>query len=138
MWQSARLLFWAAVLAAQGCISSSVVLQVHGDGRGKAVVTSRVFVSGIGNVDRAFGTPVRITASTFESAPDGGIRATTIEFDDLKKLRLAFPLDFSVPGHTTFYMSGIGNDGVITFGVRPHENGDEMPQTQAPPDTEIY
>src|SRR5215471_14531613 len=150
---SARLLLGAIVLATQGCVSSSVILQVHADGRGRATVTSRVFMSGIkafdslfpppapaetprpeallpeplpGDVDRAFGTSVRVASSTFESAQDGGIRTTTVEFDDIKKVRLAFPLEFSLPGTTFYGISGIDDGGAITFAVKPHENGDEM------------
>ncbi len=150
---SARPLVAILALAAQGCINSSLVLHVHADGSGQGVVTSRLSVSGMqafdslfsseppktaptlqellpaplpGTVEREFGTTVRLVSSTVEPSSDGGTRRTVVDFDDVRKLRLAFPLGFALPGNTFSAMMGVGTDSTITFSVRPHENGDQL------------
>lgn len=153
---SARPLLVVLALATQGCINSSLVLHVNADGSGQAVVTSRIVVAGMqafdslfpaqppqppqappsagellmtplpGMVDRAFGTSVRLVSSTMERSADGGTRRTVVDFSDVRNLRLTFPPEFALPGNTFSAMSGIGNDGVITFSIRQHENGDRL------------
>ena len=150
---SARLLPLALILATPACISSSIVLHVNADGTGKAVVTSRVSLSGIqaldsvfpdaapkappkleellpaaspGAVTRAFGMPVRLTSSTLSADADGGVRTTVVEFDDITRLRLAVPSDLSVPGDAAYGFPWAADDAVITFTRQPHPNGDEM------------
>jgi hypothetical protein len=137
---SARPLLAVLALAVQGCINSSLVLHVHADGSGQAVVTSRVSATGVqaldslfsseppkalptvqellpaplpGTIDRGFGTTVRLVSSTVDPSPDGGTRQTVVEFDDVRKLRLVFPFDFSMPGNTFSAMRGIDSGGVI-------------------------
>lgn len=150
---SARLLPPLFTLAASGCISSSIVLHVNADGTGKATVTSHVYGSAIqafdslfpdntpkappkleellpapqpGTVERAFGAPVRLASSTLEGTADGGIRKTVVEFDDITRVRLAFPSDLSLPGGRFFGSSSIAEIPVVTFARRPHPNGDDM------------
>src|SRR5215472_5833575 len=149
-----RLLMFLCAAAAQGCMNMALVLHVNSDGSGRAVLTSRAYVSGIeafdslfpgtppakpptadellpaplpGAVDRVFGTPVRLVSSTLEPAADGGTRTTVVDFDDITRMRLVFPPDIAMPGQVFFGASGLGEHGsAITFSRRAHENGDEL------------
>jgi hypothetical protein len=143
-----------AAAVAQGCINSAVVFHVNADGSGRAVVTSHVYVAGVeafdsifsdakpqaaprltellpeptpGGVEHAFGTPVRLVSSTLERAPDGGIRKTIVDFDDITRVRLTFPPEFALPSGAAFFGLAIGEQPpVFTFAHRHHPDGDEM------------
>jgi len=151
----ARLLLILCAVAVQGCINSTVLLHVKADGSGRALVTSRVYVAGVeafdtifsdrrpnapptltellpeptpGAVEHAMGTPVRLVSSALEKAPDGGIRRTIVDFDDITRVRLTFPPEFALPsGSAVFFGLAIGEQTpVITFARRQHPNGDEL------------
>src|SRR6185369_11672697 len=137
-------------LTAQACMSSTLVLHVRPDGGGHARITSRVFEPSIrafdslfpevkadaptlaellpapseGELERDFGTRVRLASTSLDKAADGGTRVTIVEFEDVTKLRLAFPPVFSVPVGASFSMPGIDESAVVTFSTKPHENGD--------------
>ncbi len=139
-------------LTAQSCMSSSLVLHVAPDGSGHARITSRVFEAGIraydslfpgtpveaprleellpapseGELQRSFGARVRLASTRLEKAADGGIRTTLVDFDDVTQLRLVFPPVFSVPANHSFGMTGVGDAPVITFAMKPHQNGDRL------------
>src|SRR5215467_1387347 len=151
----ARLVPILCAAAAQACINSAVLLHVNADGTGRAVVTSRIYFSGVqafdslfsdtrtvtaptvgellpepspGAAERAFGTPVRLISSTLENAPDGGVRKTIIDFDDIRRVRLTFPPEFALPSGTSSF-AGIAfgsQPPVMTFSRRSHPNGDEL------------
>jgi hypothetical protein len=155
------------VLALQACISDRLVLYVRPDGTGQAVITARVFESAIraldslfpvpptpppppkleellpppseGELQRAFGTRVRMASTELQKAVDGGIRTTVVDFDDITNLQLTFPPMLSVPAGTSFGIDAVGAAPVITFAVKPHENGDQlllvrMPDQRIAPD----
>ena len=156
----ARLLLILCAAAAQGCLDSSLVLHVKADRSGRAVLTSRVYTRGIqafdslfpdsppkkvptldellpapmpGGVDRVFGTPVRLVSTTVDVSADGGTRTTTVDFDDIRMVRLMFPPDISTPGHVFFSASGVGEGNTpITFSIRRHDNGDELLMVKMP------
>jgi hypothetical protein len=140
-----------SALAAQACMSSTLILHVRLDGTGQAIVRSQVFDAGIrafdamfperpiaapkleellpamseGELQREFGSPVRLASTKLDKTPDGGIRTTIIDFDDVRTLRLRFPPVFMSMSQG-FGMDGIGDQPVITFAVKPHENGDRL------------
>jgi len=150
----ARLLLILCAASVQGCVNSTVLFHVTADGKGRAVVTSRVYFAGVeafdsifsdrrpnapptltellpeptpGAVERAMGTPVRLVSSTVEKAPDGGIRRTIVDFDDVTRVRLTFPPEFALPSGSAFFGLAIGEQTpVITFARRQHPNGDEL------------
>jgi hypothetical protein len=148
----ARALAGMLGLAAQACMSSTLVLHVRPDGSGYARITSRVFEPSIrafdslfpevqkeaptlaellpapseGELERNFGTRVKLASTSLEKAADGGTRITVVEFEDVTKLRMAFPPVFSVPVGTSFGMSGLDEAPVLTFATKPHENGDRL------------
>jgi hypothetical protein len=139
-------------VTAQACMSSTLVLHVRPDGSGQARITARVFEPAIrafdslfperpaeapkleellpepseGGLQRDFGTRVRLAATKLEKTSDGGVRTTLVEFDDVRQLRLVFPPIFSVPAGSSFSMAGISEAPVITFAMKPHENGDRL------------
>lgn len=147
-------------LTLQACLSSSLVLQVAPDGHGRAIITSRLYERQF----RAFqellaiapselksaedsltpptdqqlaallGGPVKIEDTTLENTADGVVRTTVVSFADVTRLRLTFPPVLSVPGHAEFG-AGTTESPVMTFSMRPHENGDRlllvhMPETR--------
>ena len=140
-----------SALSAQACMSSSLILHVMPDGTGQAIVKSQVFDAGIrafdamfperpaeapkledllpamseGELQREFGALVRLSSTKLDKTPDGGVRTTTIDFDDIRALRLRFPPVFMSMSHG-FGMDGIGDQPLITFAVKPHENGDRL------------
>jgi hypothetical protein len=71
-----------------------------------------------------FGAPVRVASTRLDKAADGGVRTTIVEFDDVTKLQLTFPPMFAPNGF--FGISGIDRPALITFAVKPHENGDRL------------
>jgi hypothetical protein len=142
-----------AALATQACMSSALVLHVRPDGSGQAVITSRVFESSVrafdalfperppegpkledllpapseGELQQEFGAPVRLGSTKLDKLTDGGIRITTVEFDDVTRLQLRFPPLVMLGGtHGGFSMSGMGDQPLITFATKPHENGDRL------------
>ncbi len=138
-------------LSAPACMSSTLVLHVMPDGTGQAIVRSQVFEPGIrafdamfperpaeapkledllpamseGELQREFGAFVRLASTKLDKTPDGGIRTTTIDFDDITRLRLRFPPVFMSMSQG-FGLDGIGDQPIITFAVKPHENGDRL------------
>jgi hypothetical protein len=150
----ARLLLILCAASVQGCINSTVLFHDTADGKGRAVVTSRVYFAGVeafdslfsdrrpnapptltellpeptpGAVEHAMGTSVRLVSSTLEKAPDGGIRRTIVDFDDVTRVRLTFPPEFALPSGSAFFGLAIGEQTpVITFARRQHTNGDEL------------
>lgn len=142
----------AAAFAAQACMSSTLVLHVMPDGSGHAVITSQVFESGLrafdamfpespkeapkleeelpapgeGLLQQAFGTRVRLASTKLEKAVDGGVRTTVVEFDDITKLQMAFPPVFAMVAQGGFGFSGISEKPLVTFSIKPHENGDRL------------
>src|SRR5437762_4754692 len=160
----------ALTLLLQACLSSSVVLHVAPDGSGRAVITSRVYeealqdfqaIFSVAPADRKsaedsmptpdeddlssqFGTAVGLVSSDLEKTADGVIRRTIVTFPDITQLRIQFPPVLSVPAEGAFGMNGVSEPPVITFAMRPQENGDRlllvrMPDTrteneQNPPD----
>lgn len=147
----------AAALAAQGCMSSSLVLHVMADGSGRAIITSRVFESGVrafddifaekpseppqladllpamseSEIQHEFGPHVRLGSTRLDKAVDGGTRTTTIDFDDVTQLRLRFPPVFMSISHATG-LEGLGDQPVLTFTRKPHENGDQVLRVRLP------
>src|SRR5215471_8220130 len=143
-----------AVLVSQACIASTVVLHVRPDGSGRATITTRLSLSGMRAFDAifaadgtaprrppqveeelpppsesslqySFGTPVRLAATRLDKTSDGGARITEVEFDDIRKVQMQFPpLFLTVAGH--FNVTGVQEAALMTFAVRPHENGDRM------------
>src|SRR6266508_4815090 len=106
----------------QGCIANTVVLHVAPDGHGRAVITSRVFEPALhafdsmfsespkhaptedqmpppsqGALTAQFGAPVMLASTKLDKAPDGVIRTTVVEFADVTRLRMSFPLAFALP-----------------------------------------
>src|SRR5438093_5727666 len=104
-------------LLTQGCIASTLLLRVRADGSGQAIITTSLFESSVRafdtllgsrgapmprppnveeelpapgqtELDRQFGTPVRIVSTRLDKAPDGGVRTTTIAFEDVTKLQM--------------------------------------------------
>ena len=160
------LLVLLLALSVQGCMASSLVLHVMADGSGQAIITTRMYESGVrafdsmfpespkqppkleemlpppdeGQLEGTFGARVRIASTKLEKAADGGVRTTTVDFDDVTKFHLVFPPVFLLSGmHGSFGMSGIGDAPLITFEMKPHENGDrlllvKMPDQRIQPD----
>ncbi|HYT76705.1 MAG TPA: hypothetical protein VEL79_18250 [Vicinamibacterales bacterium] len=153
-----RRLVQAALLlpfAVQACMSSTLVLKVRPDGSGQAVITTRVFESGIraldslfpapptpppppkleellprpseGGLERGFGARVRLASTQLQKDTNGGVRTTVVEFDDVTSLHLTFPPVMATPAGTSFgNVTGVQAAPVITFAVKAHENGDRL------------
>lgn len=151
-----------AALAGQGCVSSSLVLHVFADGHGRGVITTRLYESslrafdaifpesappipieqelaplGDGELERIFGQRVRIESTKLDKTGDGVVRTTTVEFDDITRLRLMFPPVFGVPSGATVGMrvGGLTDPPVIRFAMKPHENGDRVLLVRLPDET---
>ena len=152
-----RLAGFVALLTAftlQGCIATTLVLHVAPDGHGRAVITSRVFEPalhafdsmfsdspkhakteeqlpppGLGELRQQFGAPVTLASTKLDKVPDGVIRTTVVEFDDVTKLRMGFPPAFAVPSG-----GSVGMGGVVTFAMKPHDNGDRLLLVRLPDD----
>jgi WD40-like Beta Propeller Repeat len=136
----------------QACMASSLVLHVQPDGSGQAEIKARVFESGMrafdslfpgtptppakleellpppqpGQLEREFGTRVRLVSSDLKKDPDGGTRTTLVAFDDVTALRLMFPPVTAMPAGSHFSLIGVPDTPVITFAVKAHENGDRL------------
>jgi hypothetical protein len=157
----AGLVMVVLAVAAQGCVSSSLVLQVFSDGHGRARLTTRLSESSLrafdaifpesgppgkieeempplsaGELEQLFGQRVRIVSTTLDKAADGAIRTTIAEFDDITKLRLTFPPVFGLPSGASMGMSigGLTEPPVVRFAMKPHENGDRLLLVQLPDD----
>ena len=142
-----------SALAAQACMSGTLLLHVMPDGSGHAVITSRVFESAVrafdglfpekpaeapkleellpapgeGELQQELGARVRLASTKLDKLTDGGIRTTTLDFDDVTQLQLRFPPLVMLGGtHGGFSMSGMGDEPLITFAMKPHENGDRL------------
>src|SRR5260221_75308 len=142
-----------SALATQACMSSTQLLYVMPDGSGHAVITSRVFESAVrafdglfpekaaeapkleellpapseGEVQREFGARVRLASTKLDKLTDGGLRTTTLDFDDVTQLQLRFPPLVMLGGtHGGFSMAGMRDEPLITFAMKPHENGDRL------------
>jgi WD40-like Beta Propeller Repeat len=147
-----------AVLLAQGCMASTVVLHVRPDFSGRATITTRLYLSGMrafdgifaaqgiapprppqveeelpapteGSLRMAFGTNVKVASTRLDAATDGGIRTTEVDFDDIRKLQMPFPPVFAPGGSGRDFslaMSGVTEAALMTFAIRPHENGDRL------------
>jgi WD40 repeat protein len=148
-------------LTLQGCLSSSLALHVAPDGRGRAVIISRVYeqalqdfqtVFSVAPEDRKsaedsmpppteedlsaqFGTPVLLESTELEKTAEGVIRTTVVTFPDITQVHLQFPPVLSLPSSGAFGMSGVSEPPVITFAMRPHENGDRLLIVRMPDDT---
>lgn len=143
----------AAVSTLQGCIASTVVLHVAPDGHGRAVITARVYEPalhafdsmfsespkhakgdeqlpppGPGEMTKQFGAQVRLASSKLDRTSDGVIRTTVVEFDDVRALRIPFPPLLAMPSgmHYTIGIGGLTDQPLITFDIKPHENGDRL------------
>src|SRR5262245_43773289 len=108
----------AALLTLQGCMSSAIVLYVRPDKTGRAVITTRLDLAsmrafdgmfpgqppqrppqieeelpppGQGQLESAFGARVRVASTKLDKLADGGVRTTTVEFDDVTALQMMFP-----------------------------------------------
>jgi hypothetical protein len=147
-----RLLPLLAALAAQACVSSTLVFHVMADGSGHAVIASRIFEPGLkafdamfpespkelpkledalpvpsdGALERAFGAPVRRASTRLDKTADGGVRTTVVDFDDITKIHLVFPPIFSLPAGSHFDIAAFTGTPLITFALKPHENGDRL------------
>jgi hypothetical protein len=158
-----RLAGFAALLMAftlQGCIATTVVLHVAPDGHGRAVITSRVFEPalhafdsmfsespkhakteeelpppGVGEISQQFSAPVTLSSTKLEKVPDGVIRTTVVDFDDVTKLRMGFPPAFAVPSGGFFGLGGLGDQPVVTFAMKRHDNGDRLLLVRLPDNT---
>src|SRR5258705_12305263 len=112
-----RIVAIISAFAAQACMSSTLLLHVKPDGSGQAVITSRVFESGIrafdglfperpaaapkleellpamseGELQRELGARVRLVSTKLDKATDGGVRTTIVDFDNVTELRVRFP-----------------------------------------------
>jgi hypothetical protein len=146
-----------AVVLAQGCMASAVVLHVRPDGSGRATITTRLYLSGMrafdamfvasgeapkrppqveeelpppgeGSLRMAFVTEVRLASTRLDTAPDGGIRTTEVEFDDIRKVQMQFPPVFAPGGSGVHFdlLTGATEAPLLTFSMRPHENGDRL------------
>jgi hypothetical protein len=145
----------AAVLGS-GCVATTVLLHVRPDGSGHATITSRLYLSGMrafdalfaatgegprrppqieeemqppgeGTLRMAFGTTVRLESTKLDKVPDGGVRITEIEFEDVRKLQMMFPpMGLVLGGAHAFGTNGLTEAPLMTFSIRPHENGDRM------------
>src|SRR5438093_7301173 len=144
-------------LLTQGCIASTLLLRVRADGSGQPIITTSLFESSVRafdtllgsrgapmprppnveeelpapgqtELDRQFGTPVRIVSTRLDKAPDGGVRTTTIAFEDVTKLQMLFPPIFLGPGMHGFGFgfSGMTELPLMTFSIKPHENGNRL------------
>ena len=146
------LLMLMGALAAQACLSSTLLLRVKSDGSGSAVIAARIFESGLksfdamfpdspkepfnleaelaapadGELERQFGAPVHLVDTRLDKAEDGGMRTTVVEFGDVTKLRLTFPPVFGTTGSGFRGTGGLSDPAVITFALKPHENGDRL------------
>jgi hypothetical protein len=142
-------------LAAQGCVESTMLMKVRPDGSGHLTLTTRLHLSGMRAIDQlfaadsmaprrppqieeelpapgdnqlaqAFGTPVTVVSTKLDRATDGGIRTTEIEFADVRRLQMIFPPIAGLPAQTSIRSTLLGQSALMTFTMRPHEDGDAL------------
>ncbi len=143
-----RLIVVVAILILPGCADSIVILHVSPDGHGRAVITTRLYEANLrafdgmftgsptqtpldqelpppeeGGLARQFGTGVKLASSKFEKTPDGAMRTSIVEFEDVTKLRMDIVPAF---GGATVHVGGITDQPVISFAMKPHDNGDRL------------
>ena len=149
-----RLLAFGMLLslaALQGCIDSTVVFHVSPDGHGRAVVTSRLYTAGVlafdkmfeasprlvnpedelpapseGALVQTFGAPIKLASTKIDKTSDGALRTTIVEFSDIRQVKLIFPPVFALPGKGFVGLDGLSDAPLITFAIKPHENGDRL------------
>ena len=152
MKRPAGLIALLMAFAVQGCIASTVVLHVAPDGHGRAVITSRLFEPAMHAFDsmfsespshakaqdllpppspadlaEQFGAAVTLASTKLDLLQDGALRTTVVEFEDVTRLRIAFPPIFAMPGERDrFGMGGVSDRPVISFAIKPHDNGDRL------------
>lgn len=143
------------MIAASSCISTTVLLHVRPDGSGHATLTTRLYLSNMrafdamfagqdnapsrppkleeelpavsqGDLAMTFGAPVQLVSTRLDTAADGGVRTTDVEFDDVRKLQMIFPPIFGGGMGVGMGVTGISERPLMTFAIRPHENGDRM------------
>ena len=147
----APLLVLSVFIATAGCMDSSLVLHISPDGHGRAVMTTRVYEAGLRAFDalvpgpftptaieqevpppdengltRKFGTRVRLVSSKFEKTSDGASRTTVVEFPDITELRVPFPPVFGMGATSHIDVPGLDAEPIISFAMKPHENGDRL------------
>jgi hypothetical protein len=76
----------------------------------------------------AFGTRVQMVSTRLDKTGDGGIRTTEIAFDDVRQLQMVFPPFFATAGQGMggFGFSGLREPPLMTFAMRPHDDGDRV------------
>jgi len=131
-------------------VDTSIVLHVAADGHGRAVMTTRMYEAGLRAFDslfsntprttpidqelptpsdselsRVFGAQVKLASSKLDRTVDGAIRTSVAEFQDVRALRMIFPPSFTVGGG---FIGGavVPDQLVITFAMKPHDNGDRL------------
>lgn len=145
-----RLVAMVALVTLSGCVDSTILLRVAPDGHGQAVITTRLYESGLRAFDAMFpdspkpspienelpeatgpelsgmlGTQVKLVSSRLEKASDGAVRTTVFDFDDITKLSLPFPpMVLSPSGGLSLY--GARDSGRITFASARHDNGNRL------------
>ena len=147
-----------AACALQGCLASTVVLHVKPDGSGTAVATLQVnraamqdFEKALGEpmgpvrleerypqpdnsaLEKFFGTRVTLVSSTLTPNAEGFARETTVAFDDVTKIQLPCPPVVASMSTGSFFSMSLGSP-LITFAMRPHENGDRLLIVRMPDD----
>ncbi len=157
-----------AACALQGCFSSTVLVQVRTNGTGTATLTSQVhrkareqfvrlltdepdntpvdqYVPALTNreLEDLFGTKVRLVSSDLQITADEITRTTIVAFDDITAISLPFPPVAGDMVGSSHSFAGVPPDkALISFALRPHENGDrllivkmpESPMSPAEPD----
>ena len=145
-----RLALVACAFLLPGCVDTSIVLHVSPDGHGRAVMRTRMYEAGLRAFDglfnaspkttpidqelptpseselsRAFGTRMTLASSRLERTADGAIRTSVAEFDDVRALRMIFPPSFTIGGGFVG-SAAVPDELVITFALKPHDNGDRL------------
>lgn len=145
----------AAVAALQGCIASSVVLHVAPDGRGRAVITARIYEPALHAFDSMFSDSPK-QAKSDQQLPPPGRGEMTKQFGAQVKL-VSTTLDKTrramVPGSMQEVLWQLGDmpgavvprDHEVFLEFEPPQGAPLPPPAtppaavpQGPPDTEIY
>ena len=166
MKRAIRLAAVVALALASACVDSTIVLQVTPEGKGRGILTTRIYMSGVrafdslfpwggpqsektpeqeltppdeGDLSRQVGAKVRLVSTKFDKAPDGGVRTTVFDFDDVTALKMQFPPVFAMPGGAYLGINGLRDAPIISFSMKPHDNGDrlllvKLPDSRVDPD----
>jgi hypothetical protein len=146
-----RVIVLLSLCACPGCITNDVVFHVAPDGHGRAVITSRIYEPALhafdslfaenpkharpdeqlpppmsGELMTQFGGAVKLASTKLDRFPDGVERTTVVEFADITALRIPFPPVFAIPSGGGFVISGFSEHPIISFAMKPHENGDRL------------